>query len=456
MNMHKQGTDTFTLGNSWTRIWQMSWPMLGIMVFNFFVGLADVYVAGLLGPEIQAAVGFVTQIYFFIIIVANAIATGTLALIARDVGAGNMQNAVGTARQSLLFSIVVGAALSLVTLVLHKEIVAIAGFPLSIQDTAARFLLIFGLSLGPNYVLIISNAIFRASGEVRNPLFTMFIVSAINIVGDFMLVFGVWPFRAFGYQGIAIATSLSVTAGLIISLFLLGRSSWRSIYTCGWTLSLQVIRKIFSIAWPAAILQIAWGAGTIVLYNILGRLGETSIVSMASLTNGLRVEAIIYLPAFALNMAAAVLVGQNLGAGTKEQAASVGWRITGAGMLLVSIMSAVVFVFADMLAGTLTADHAVMKETARYLRLNMLAEPFMAMSAILGGGLQGAGDTRGTMWAIIISMWVIRLPLAYALAVILGYGALGVWVAMVVSMVVQGSIMALRFYKRGWQHAVAA
>jgi len=450
-DMKDQDGDTITGGSLWSSIWHMSWPMFCIMVFNFLVGIADVYVAGLIGPEIQAAVGFVTQIYFFIIIVANAVGIGTLSLAAREIGSGNSDNAVRIAKQALLAGFIMASGLTIITLSLSREIVELAGLPPSIRESASRFLLIFSLSLGPNYLLIILNAVFRASGEVRKPLLTMFIVSIINIAGDFMLVFGTYPFPAMGYQGIAVATSASVAGGLLVSLHLLRRSRWSRIYEGAWTFSVAIVGKIMHVAWPAAVLQIAWGAGTILLYTILGKLGDASITAMASLTNGLRIEAIIYLPAFALNMAAAVLVGQNLGAGKPERAASAGWRITGTGVLLVSLMSLAVFLSADSLAALFTRDSEVLRETARYLRLNMLSEPFMAMSAILGGSLQGAGDTRGTMWAIIIAMWMIRLPLAYALAVVLGYGALGVWVAMVASMAVQGIIMALRFYKGTWK-----
>lgn len=428
--------------------------MLGIMLFNFLVGLADVYVAGLIGPETQAAVGFVSQIYFFIIIVANAIGIGTLALVARETGSGNIQKAGQIARQSIFFSIAVGAALTVLTLSLHREIIALAGFPESIHEIAERFLQIFALSLGPNYVLIISNAVFRAGGEVRKPLFTMFIVSVINIAGDFILVFGISPIPAMGYQGIATATSLSVAIGLCVNLIFLTRSRWKKIFSDRGPVSFQLIARIVRIAWPAAVLQIAWGAGTIMLYNILGRLGDASVVAMASITNGLRIEAVIYLPAFALNMAASVLVGQNLGAGNPMRAASAGWRITGAGVLLISIMSVIVYMFADLFAAGLTGSQEVISETARYLRFNMIAEPFMAMSAVLGGGLQGAGDTKGTMWSIIISMWLIRLPLAYALALPFGYGAAGVWFAMVLSMTVQGGLMALRFSRGHWKSLV--
>jgi Na+-driven multidrug efflux pump len=99
----------------------------------------------------------------------------------------------------------------------------------------------------------------------------------------------------------------------------------------------------------------------------------------------------------------------------------------------------------------LAKEDAVLEETTRYLRINMVSEPFMALSLILGGGLQGAGDTKGTMWVIIIGMWFVRLPLAFFFALILGYGATGVWVAMVISMTLQGVLMALRFHKGRWK-----
>jgi multidrug resistance protein, MATE family len=187
------------------------------------------------------------------------------------------------------------------------------------------------------------------------------------------------------------------------------------------------------------------------LYNILGRLGDKSITAIASISNGLRIEAVIYLPAFALNMAAAVLVGQNLGAGNPDRAEKAVWKIAYIGVAFMSLISLPVFLWAEHFASLLTKDPAVLEETARYLRINMLSEPFMALGAILSGGLQGAGDTKRTMHVIVIAMWLVRLPLAYYLALILNYGAAGVWVAMIISMSLQGILMALKFRHGQWK-----
>lgn len=443
-----------TSGSMWRNIWHMSWSMLLVMFFNFLVGLTDIYVAGFLGPGIQAVVGFVSELYFFIIIAANATSIGTVALLSRSVGAGDFEQAREAARQSLLFGAVCAFVLMTAGISLHDRIIALAGFPENIRDIAGEFFVIFALSLIPNYIVILSNAVFRAGGEVKLTLVAMFSVSVINIALDFLLVFGLFGFGGIGYRGIAVSTAASMCAGMLICMLLFRRSRWKNLFSGKWRLSFDLIRRITRVSWPSAVLQVSWNAGNIVLYNILGRLQDVSVTAMAAFTSGLRIEAIIYLPMFALNMAASVLTGQNLGAGSPGRAEKIGWKISLAGVLFVSLMAFAVFWWADAISKPVAGDQYVHAETVRYLRIMMLSEPLMALSLILGGCLQGAGDTRGTMTVIVATLWIVRMPLAYVLAVSAGYGALGVWIAMVVSMYCQGIAMTVRFRAGRWKEIV--
>ncbi len=422
------------------------------MVLNFFVGLADLYVAGFIGPGVQAAVGFVTQLFFIVIVLANAIGIGSAAMVSRAVGASNFGRAVEIARQSLIFGLAVAVIITTATVFYCREIVALAGMPGEIRAAAEEFLRIFAFALGPNYLLIIANTVFRAAGDVKKPLLTMFFVSLVNIIGDFVLVFGIPPFPEMGYRGIAYSTAASIAIGMLITVILLATKRWRGVITEPWQVSFPTIARIVDIGWPSVFLQIAWQAGTIALYNILSRLGEGNVTALAALTNGLRIEAIIFLPAFALNMAASVLSGQNLGAGDPQRAEALGWKTAGAGMILLSSLALPIFIWADSFASILARTPDVLAETANYLRIMMVSEPFLALGTILSGAITGAGDTRATMWIIVACMWGIRLPLAYLLAITLGYGPTGVWVAMVASMVCYSFFMSLRFRSGRWKH----
>jgi putative MATE family efflux protein len=425
--------------------------MLLVMLFNFLVGFTDIYVAGFLGPEIQAIVGYVSQFYFFIIIVANAISIGTVAILSRAVGAGRFDDALSAARQSLLFAIWCALALTVAGLAFQNQIISLAGFSDDVRQIASDFFVLFVFALAPNYIVILSNAIFRAGGEVKLTLLAMTYISLINIVLNFLLVFGIFSFPGMGYRGIALSTALAMSAGTVICFVLFRRSIWKDIFSGMRSVSAELVRRIVRISWPAALIQISWNAGNIFLYNILSHLEHGSITAMAALTNGLRIEAFIYLPVFALNMAASVLTGQNLGAGAPERAERIGWKISLSGVAFVSLVALPVFIWAGAISSPVAKDPHVLAETVRYIRITMLSEPFMAISVILGGCLMGAGDTKGAMFVIVSTLWIIRLPLAYFLSVIAGYGADGVWLAMVISMFFQGVAMTARFRYGRWK-----
>ena len=438
-------------GSIWKGILRISWPMLLIMLFNFIVGFTDIYVAGLLGSHIQAAVGFIEQLYFLMIIFANAISTGSVAIVSRAAGSGDMAEARQASSQSLGFGLILAIFFTCAGLLIPRLIVSAAGFPHEISQIAVVFLRIFAISLGFNYFLIISSAILRALGTPEKPLISMGLYAGLNVILDFAFVFGWGPFPSLGYAGIALATTVSVIAATAVNILFLVRLGWSSMFSSLMRLTRHYVLRLISVSWPMALVMIAWNAGTVVLYHILAHLPENHIQAMAAYANGLRIEAIIFLPAFAFNMAASVLVGQNLGAQKMDRAARFGWQIALVAAATLAGIAAPLYLFAPEVASILTADSLVLEETVSYLRYNLSVTPFMALSLSLGGGLQGAGDTRGVMLVIVFAMWLIRLPLAYLLGVHLGWGAQGIWLAMILSMTVQGTLMSIRFYLGKWK-----
>jgi putative MATE family efflux protein len=336
-------------------------------------------------------------------------------------------------------------------LLIPEIIVSVAGFPPEIDHMAVVFLRIFSISLGFNYFLIISNAVLRALGTPQKPLVSMGIYAGLNVVLDFLLVFGPGPFPRLGFSGIALATTISVIAATAVNVFFIVNLGWASLLQRLLRLTGHYVRRLVTVSWPMALVMIAWNAGTVVLYNILARLPETHIQAMAAYAAGLRIEAILFMPAFALNMAASVLVGQNLGADKPDRAFRVGWRISLTSATILAGIAVPLFVFAPQVAALLTRDPLVMKETVTYLHYNLLVTPLMAFSLSFGGGLQGAGDTKGVMFVIVFAMWLIRMPLAYLLGIELNWGPRGVWTAMITSMSIQGTLMCLRFHMGRWK-----
>jgi len=86
----------------------------------------------------------------------------------------------------------------------------------------------------------------------------------------------------------------------------------------------------------------------------------------------------------------------------------------------------------------------------KYLYISMISEPFMAWGIILGGGLNGAGDTKSVMLRVALSLWLVRIPLSYAFVTQLGFGPASVWWSMNLSQFVQAFLISKRYFSKKW------
>ncbi len=205
-----------------------------------------------------------------------------------------------------------------------------------------------------------------------------------------------------------------------------------------------------SIGWPIGMLQVLWQLSSMVLFLILSALPENKVEILAALTTGLRIESAIYLPVFGFNMANAVIVGNLLGGKRQEDAFRSGIMTAAIGVFIVTMMVIVVILNARWIVSFLSSNPIVIRESVQYLYISMISEPFMAWGIILGGGLNGAGDTRSVLIRVALSVWFVRIPLSYIFVVLFGFGPVSVWWSMNISQFVQAFVMSKRYFNREW------
>jgi Na+-driven multidrug efflux pump len=149
-------------------------------------------------------------------------------------------------------------------------------------------------------------------------------------------------------------------------------------------------------------------------------------------------------------MANAVIVGNLLGEKRKEDAFRAGIITALMGAIIVIFLTIIVILNARWIASFLSTNDVVIAESIKYLYISMLSEPFMALWVILGGALNGAGDTRGVMVIVALSLWLVRIPLSYIFVVVFGFGAVSVWWVMNLSQFLMALFMTRRYLKRKW------
>jgi putative MATE family efflux protein len=411
------------------------------MVFEFLIGLTDVYIAGKVSKEIQATYGFVIQLYFIFIVIANALTVGTVSIISRLYTSGEKTELSKVISSSLIAATGAGMILAAMGILFSQEIIKLLNIPEALKHFAMPFIEIYAMGLLFHYFLINCNGILRSCQMVKKSLETMALVCAINIALNFFLVFH----TSLGFRGIATATASSVFIGSMINLVFV-----RKLMTGAKTYSMDMVKKMIRIGWPIGLLQVLWQLSSMVLFLILSALPENRVEILAALTTGLRIESVIYLPVFGFNMANAVIVGNLLGEKKKEDAFRSGFITAVIGVLIVTVMVVAVVINARWITSFLSNNEIVVKESMKYIYISMISEPFMAWGIILGGGLSGAGDTKSVMIRVALSVWLVRIPLSYIFIVLFGFGPVSVWWSMNLSQFLQAFLISKRYLKREW------
>ena len=423
-----------------SRSWQVAWPMTLIMFFEFLISVTDVYVAGKIGKEIQAAYGFVIQIYFISIVVANALTVGAVSVVSRTFTAAKSageETALTTAVfSSIVTAGVTGLAVCAAGMIVLPYIVGWLNIPHDVKGYVLPLCRIYLVGLVFHYMLINGNGVLRSCGMVKKSLRTMALVCASNLVLIFVFVFH----TGLGYKGIALATATSVTLGGLFNFrYLKTLMPGLKRYSSG------VIRTMAAIGWPMGLTQVLWQLGSAVLFLILSMLPEHSVEILAAFTAGLRIESAIYLPAFAFNMANAVIVGNLLGEGEEREAFRSGLVTAGVGVAVVGALTLFFIFNAGWIASLLSPNPVVIRESMRYIYISLLSEPIMAWGIILAGGLGGAGDTKNVMIRVAGSLWLVRIPLCYISVNVFGFGAAAVWWSMNASQLIQALLLTRRY-----------
>ncbi|WP_321403310.1 MATE family efflux transporter [Maridesulfovibrio sp.] len=433
-------------------IWNLSWPQILMMIFHLMIGLVDVWVASKLGREIQASMGMISQSLVFFLVIAMATANGAVAAISQSIGAGLLKRA----RRYVGLCIILGALLGLTILIIgfpfRNGILTILQVPQEMRYVMEYFIEVFLYLVPTYYMLIITNAIFRAQKRVMLPLYSMIIVTMLNTIGDLGLGLGMWGLPNLGYKGLAWATFGSITAGAVfnmLTLFRMGHLRRKTMAPFRWMKS--AFPYLFKVAWPSGLMQLVWHSGYMVLYSITASLPENNIIALAGMTAGIRIESILFLPAFAFNMTASIIIGHYLGDGKADEAKKFGYRILFLAIGFLSISALLLWQVIYPVTAIIAPEQVVLDEAVNYLFYNMLAIPFTLTSMIMAGALNGAGATIYNLFIFAITVWGCRLPLAYVLGHEVMHSATGIWMAMLISQGIQASIIFYTFSCKNWQ-----
>jgi len=437
-------------------IWQMSWPLLAAYVLSSLIGLVDAYLAGFIGDAAQAAVGIGEQAIFLMAMLGTGLAIGTVACVSRSFGAGDLALARAYSRDSLVFSSLVGLFATVVGVLLARPVFAILGAAPVVTALGARYLELVSLANLPFVVAMCMTAIFRAVGAPRYALGMWLAMSSVSIGGSLLLFFGFIPGGRHSLDALCLSWLAGATVGVALGLVLLRRFWMRAPGAhrpaLAFGQALVRVSELLGIGLPAVIAEVVWTSSNFLTYRIFAGMAHAS-QAQAAWSVALKVEeTFAAMPLVALSMAAATIVGQNLGAGQPARARASGWQITAGASVAMILVGLVLMVFAIPLASTFSSDPLVVEYTATLLKSAPLTVPLLAVWLILFGAMEGAACTWTPMVCQVAVLIGLRLPLYWLLAISLQLGLPGIAGALLVSRAVI-ALVAVGVYRRGFVEA---
>jgi multidrug resistance protein, MATE family len=418
------------------------------------MGFVDTVMVGRL-PDSATAIGAVslgTTLFYTIGIFGSGIMLGLDTLVAQAYGAGRLEECHRTLWNALYLGMMLSPA------VMFAVLACLPLFPrfgLSSALVAATvpFLKALIWSTLPLVLYFALRRYLQAMSIVKPVVFTLVSANLVNLLGNWALVYGHLGMPALGVAGSGWSTCVSrvyMLMALAIAAVYYDRKRSSGLWRASRRLEPQRMIELLRLGFPAASQLLAEiGAFTMATF-LIGRLGA---LALAGHQIALNVASFTYMVPLGISSAAAVRVGQGLGARDVQAAARAGWTALFFGACFMSCSGLALLTFAHPIARIYTPEEDVVRAGAALLMVAAIFQLFDGLQVVATGALRGAGHTRTPMLANLLGYWVFGLPLGALLCFHWHLGAPGMWVGLCVALITIGSLLVVVWHRTIQQEA---
>lgn len=423
-------------------------PLLFEQALAITVGMADTMMISNAGEAAVSGVSLVDMFNNLIISVLAALATGGAVVTSQYIGAGRKEEACKSAKQLIYSAVLITIAVSALVILFHHGIISLF-FGKIEQDVfrnAIIYLIISALSF-PFLALYNScAALFRSMGNSRITLKVSILMNLINIVGNAV---GIYALHM-GVAGVAIPSLISrAVAGFVLYGLLKKPDNMIHLLKGQFRFEWDVIKKILSIGIPSGIENGIFQLGRVLVVSIIAGFGTVQIAANG-VANSL--DGMGCIVGQAMNLAMITVIGQCVGAGDEEQVKYYTKKLLGMTYLFTAVVNSIILLSLPWILRI----YGLGEETTRLSYILVMIHNGMAIflwpaSFVLPNMLRACNDVRFTMVLSIFSMFTFRIGFSYIIGVRMEYGAIGVWIAMVLDWIFRVICFVSRYFSGRWK-----
>lgn len=431
-------------------ILKLALPIIGGMLSQSVLNLVDAALVGTLGKEALAGVGIGGYAMFLVTAVVFGLSSGVQAQTARRHGEMAWDRRATALNAGLVIALVVALPLSVLCLWQAPWLMSLITQETSVSDIAVEYFRWRVIAL----VAIAMIFCFRGywNGIQRTGLYLgiISITHLVNVLASIGFIFGHAGLPKMGAAGAGAGTTVSITIGVCIWAVY----SLRHATTSGFLVhrpSPKVFANTLRLAVPHSFQQLWFAGGYAVLFWILGHLDTASVAVGHVLVN---LSLFLILPGVGLGLAAMSLVGQAIGRDEQSDAHRWGWDVVQIAWAGLALLALPMLLFPDLVLNLFLTEPDLIDMGRLPLQLTALMIVLDAAALVLGQALLGAGANRTVMTTTLTTQWLVFLPLAWWVGIVLGYGLLGIWWMQLAYRCLNSLWFALIWQRRRWQELV--
>ena len=440
----------YTTGSIRKAVVLLAIPMMLEMSMESVFALVDIYFVSHLGKHATSTVGLTESVITIVYSLAIGISMAATAMVARRVGEKNPEAATKAGMQAIFVSLLITVAVSIPGFIYAADILRVMGAEeAAVAQGTGYTRIMMGGSL-VIMLLFLINGIFRGAGDAMMAMKSLWLANICNIILCPILIRGFGPIPAFGLEGAAMATTIGRGIGVAYQLYHLFNGNRMVKFELAklkpdW----PVIKTLLGIAWPGT-LQFLIGSGSwIVLASLVVQTGMSD--ASAGYQIAIRIVLFFILPAWGMSNAAATLVGQNLGAGLPLRAEQSVLKTAKYNAIFMGWMSLIFLAFAPPIIGFFTQEPAVADYAISAVRIISSGFIFYGIGMVMTMAFNGAGDTKTPTIINLFGCWFFQIPLAYLLSKTLGWGPVGIFIAIPVTETTIAITTFILFRKGKWK-----
>jgi putative MATE family efflux protein len=426
-------------------------PAVGEMILYMMIWVFDTIMVGQYGGNVAVStVGLSSEVMYTFsgIFISVGISVGVTSLVARNVGAKRFSLAEEYGTLGVALGTIISFIIAFTTFTFSKDILHIAGASEEVIKYGVIYMRITSIGVFFNMIANVFSAILRGYGNTKIPLLVSIIVNIINLVFDWLLIFGRLSFPELGIRGAAIATAMAQISGFILLLlYMIKKSKLKIRIKYIHNFKVNEFKALLRLSIPSSLQEASFSVSRLLSTFFIMHLGTIAFAANQITTT---IESISFMPGWGFAVAATTLVGHKIGEENYKDAREYAYTCTVLGTAIMTFCSLLFLAFPNTLIRFFinSSEQEVIRLGALCLMIASVEQPFMALSMIFGGSLKGAGDTRTPFTVSFISSWLIRLPLMFYFVYTLKTSVVYVWWITAIQWAFDGALIMFLFKKR--------